>query len=54
LKAYGYTTVKAREYDVEKIKAQNEQRYEEIKREKFATGEWTPTKKQLEEMEKEA
>lgn len=54
LKAYGYTVIKAREYDEEKIKEQNEQRYEEIKREKFATGEWTPTKKQLEEMEKKA
>lgn len=53
LKKYGYTTIKIREYDEEKIKAQNAQRYEEIKKQKFASGEWKPSKKQLAEMERE-
>lgn len=34
LAKYGYTTVKMREYDVEKIKQEAKERYERIKQEK--------------------
>ena len=45
LMKYGYTKVKVRVYDPEKIKAENEARYEKIKEEKYASGEWKrPTK----------
>lgn len=54
LTTFGYTTVKVREYDEEKIKAENAKRYEELKAQKFASGEWKPSKKQLEEMEGKA
>ena len=37
---YGYTKVKVREYNPEKIKAENEKRYAEIKEQKYASGEW--------------
>ena len=37
---YGYTKMKVRIYDPEKIKAENEKRYERIKEEKYASGEW--------------
>ena len=45
LKRYGYTKVKIREYDKEKIAKENAERYERIKEEKYASGEWKrPTK----------
>ena len=45
LKKYGYTKVKVREYDKEKIAKENAERYEKIKEEKYASGEWKrPTK----------
>lgn len=34
LKQYGYTKVKIREYDKEKIEAENKARYEQIKKER--------------------
>lgn len=37
---YGYTKVKVRVYDPEKIEAENKARYEKIKEEKYASGEW--------------
>ena len=46
LKKYGYTKVKVREYDKEKIAKENAERYERIKEEKYASGEWKrPTAK---------
>ena len=39
LKKYGYTKTKIREYDIQKIKAENKARYERIKEEKYASGE---------------
>ena len=50
LKEFGYVNGRARKYDREKVKAENAARYEEIKREKFASGEWKPTKKQRAEL----
>lgn len=40
LKKYDYNKVKIREYDIAKIKRENKERYERIKEEKYATGEW--------------
>lgn len=40
LKEYGYTTVKVREYDKEKIAQESAERYEKIKEEKYQSGEW--------------
>lgn len=40
LKRYGYTRIKVREYDREKIAQENAERYERIKEEKYASGEW--------------
>lgn len=40
LKKFTYTTAKVREYDKEKIALENAARYEAIKEEKYATGEW--------------
>ena len=40
LKKYGYTKVKIREYDKVKIDADNKARYEQIKEEKYNSGEW--------------
>lgn len=37
---YTYTKVKIREYDPVKIQKENEERYERIKEEKYASGEW--------------
>lgn len=37
---YGYTQVKVRLYDKEKIAAENAERYARIKEEKYASGEW--------------
>ena len=46
LKRYGYTKVKVREYDKEKIAKENAERYVRIKEEKYASGEWKrPTEK---------
>ena len=46
LKKYGYTQQKMREYDKEKIKAENEARYAKIKEQKYASGEWKRPKKE--------
>ena len=40
LKRYGYTLCKVRLYDKEKIKQENDERYEKLKEEKYASGEW--------------
>lgn len=40
LKRYGYTLCKVRPYDKEKIEQENKERYERIKEEKYASGEW--------------
>ena len=40
LQRYGYTKVKMRVYDKEKIERENKERYEKIKEEKYASGEW--------------
>ena len=40
LKAYDYCSGKVRVYDPEKIAAENKARYEQIKEEKYASGEW--------------
>lgn len=40
LKTYGYTKVKCRVYDPEKIAQENAERYAKIKEEKYASGEW--------------
>lgn len=44
LMRYGYLKAKVREYDKEKIEEQNKIRYEQIKEEKYATGEWKKPK----------
>jgi hypothetical protein len=46
LKNYGYTQVKIRIYDKEKIDKENEERYNRIKEEKYASGEWKRPKKE--------
>ena len=40
LTKYGYTKGKIREYDKEKIEQENAARYEALKEEKYASGEW--------------
>lgn len=40
LTKYGYTKGKIREYDKEKIERENAARYEALKEEKYASGEW--------------
>lgn len=46
LVSYGYTKAKIREYDKEKIAQEKAERYEKIKEEKYASGEWKrPVKK---------
>ena len=40
LKRYGYTRVTTREYNPEEIVIENAKRYEKIKEEKYASGEW--------------
>lgn len=49
---YGYTSMKCRHYDPVKIAEENKARYNRIKEEKFASGEWTPSarQKQLEKI----
>lgn len=44
---YGYTEVKVREYDKKKIEAEAAARYEKIKEEKYASGEWKKPKKSV-------
>ena len=43
-----FTQVKIRIYNEEKVKAEKENRYNEIKRQKFASGEWKPSKRDIE------
>lgn len=45
---YGYTKARVREYDKEKIAKENAERYERIKEEKYASGEWKRPKKDAE------
>ena len=40
LTRYGYTKGKIREYDKEKIERENAARYEALKEQKYASGEW--------------
>ena len=40
LSRYGYTRYKVRAYDKAEIEKANKERYEQIKEEKYATGEW--------------
>ena len=40
LKKYGYTVCMIRLYDKEKIEQEKKERYEKIKEEKYASGEW--------------
>lgn len=47
LKKFGYLTAKVRLYDEEKIKIENVERYEKIKAEKYASGEWKKPKSAL-------
>ena len=44
LTRYGYTKGKIREYDKEKIERENAARYEALKEEKYASGEWKSPK----------
>lgn len=37
---YGYLKARVREYDKEKIEAQNKENYEKLKEEKYLSGEW--------------
>lgn len=48
LTMYGYTKARVREYDKEKIAQENAERYEKIKEEKYASGEWKRPKKECE------
>ena len=45
LKKFGYTKVKIREYDKAKIDKQSAERYEKLKQEKYACGEWKAPKR---------
>ena len=45
LTRYGYTKGKIREYDKEKIERENAARYEALKEEKYASGEWKRPKR---------
>lgn len=44
----GYNKISCRIYDKQKIEEDNAKRYEQIKREKFASGEWKASKKDIE------
>ena len=48
LARYGYTSAKVRLYDKEKIEREAKERYEKIKEEKYASGEWKRPKKKSE------
>lgn len=46
LKKYGYTSVKIREYDKERIEKEKAERYQQLKEEKYNSGDWKrPTNK---------
>lgn len=45
---YEYTKSRVRVYDKEKIAQENAERYEKIKEEKYASGEWKRPKKDVE------
>lgn len=47
LRRYYYTKIKAREYNKELIEAEKIEKYEAIKKAKYASGEWKPSKKEL-------
>lgn len=47
LKKFGYTQSKMRIYDPVKIEAENKARYEKIKEEKYASGEWKRPRKEV-------
>ena len=51
LARYEYTSGKIREYNPEKIAAENAARYEKIKEAKYASGEWKRPKNKREEKE---
>ena len=44
LQRYSYTSAKVREYDEKRIKAENAIKYAQIKRKKYASGEWIAPK----------
>ena len=46
LKRYGYLKAKVRVYDKVKIAQENQARYEQLKEQKYASGEWTRPKKE--------
>ncbi len=46
LTKYGYLKAKVREYDKEKIAQENAERYQQLKEEKYAKGEWQRPKKE--------
>lgn len=48
LQKMSFLKAKVRAYDKEKIEQDAAVRYEQIKREKFASGEWKPSKKDIE------
>ena len=45
LATFGYATGKVREYDKEKLDKEAEERYNKIKEEKYASGEWKRPKR---------
>lgn len=45
LRTFGYATGKVREYDKEKLDKEAEERYNKIKEEKYASGEWKRPKR---------
>ena len=47
LKKFGYTQLKMRVYDKVKIEAENKARYEKIKEQKYASGEWKRPQKEV-------
>lgn len=47
IQKYGYILAKAREYDKAKIEAENKARYDAIKEEKYASGEWKRPKNRV-------
>ena len=47
IQKFGYVLAKAREYDKAKIEAENKARYDKIKEEKYASGEWQRPKNRV-------
>jgi len=47
IQKFGYVLAKAREYDKAKIEAENKARYDKIKEEKYASGEWQKPKNRV-------